>query len=350
MQITRAMAVVLADFDFEHPSERDAEQPAFASLADTTPVTNVFTAAHSIAEHPLFNTGFIQKKMDVHHSVFRFSCTTPDGQTHGYYMDFSCLHGHDDSHYNKTEAGRAKWARMMDVLPVSKVRTLPDGSRVPTSACKDAAPFITVSGDTTMHSIVYPNGGRRGSALIPANTPCVGSGATVRDLKDFAIDYLCTHGTYRMIKGRAGPRNVCGDFAVAAYKKFAGRRDMPKPFMGTKSLAWHVATAPAALVQARTGKLPRWYFRVQKARPLEKKRRLAATSIMASVASLAAQPRKSLHRGTVTLDFCIPRASSGPSGSITQSRSSCVAFTGPTRTSMVPAMFSDESVPCSCAR
>ena len=307
--------------------------------------------------------GFITQKFDVHHSVFRFSCTIPDGQTHDYFMDFQVLTG-ADKHYCRTEAGRAKWACMMNALPASKVKMLPDGRRVPTGlATTDATPLITVSGDTDMRTFTYSNGGRRGSALIPDNTPSVtATRATVRDLKDFAVDYLCTHGTYRMFKGNAGPRNICGDFAVAAYARFAGCSRKPKPFMSTKSFAWHVATGPVALGGAVTGMNYDWYLRVQKARPPAKSRRLAATSIMTSVASFAAQPRKSLHGGAVTFDFCMPsRASSGLSGSIMQSRSSCVAFTGPKGTSMVPTMFSDvsatfpppsfrQSISCSCAR
>ena len=155
MQITREMAAVLADMDYDHPDQR-AGQPAFASLPDTTPVTNVFTAVHSSAQSPM-NQGFIKAKFRIHHQVFRFSCADADGQTHDYFMDFCALQG-ADSHYCSTDAGRAKWAGMMDVLPASEVRTLPDGRRVPTRL---ATPLVTVSGDTTMQTYTYSNGGRQ---------------------------------------------------------------------------------------------------------------------------------------------------------------------------------------------
>ena len=270
MQITRVMAAVLMDMDFEAQSggQRDGtEQPAFASLPDTTPVSKIFTAAHSCAEAPWVQAKALRKKLGIHHSVFRFSCTTPGGQTYDYYMDFSALQSHE-AHYQDTEAGRARWARMLDALPASKVATLPDGRRaIVGSTTDDAVPLITASSDVAMKNYTYSNGGRRGSTRIPDNTPCVAAtSATVGDLKAFAVDYLCAHGTYRLFKGKAGPRNVCGDFPVAAYARFAGIDGKVKPFLSSRSYAWHIANTPVFLAQAYMGMNTDWFLRVQTAR------------------------------------------------------------------------------------
>ena len=71
-------------------------------------------------------------------------------------------------HYQDTEAGRARWARMLDALPASKVATLPDGRRaIVGSTTNDAVPLITTSCDVVMESYTCSNGGRRGSTRIP---------------------------------------------------------------------------------------------------------------------------------------------------------------------------------------
>ena len=299
-----ALADALADPAHDHEHETFG-QPSFASLPDATAVADVFTTVHR-SVYPRFQT-FVGSKFHVHHAHFRFSCVTAAGQTCSYFMDFSSLDG-KETHYCGTEAGRAKWAHMMDTLPAGAVETLPDGRRVPAPLNRSHTehwPRVIVSGDTSLSNV-----------LVPDNTPPVAAtGHTVRDVKDFAVDYLRRHGTYRTFKGKAGPRNLCTDFAAAAYGHFTsypGIRDPPRrttwlggtpervrPFMCTKSKLFHATTGPVAFALACAGVTPKWHLRMQEAQPLAKPRHLRRQNALARTRCRGYEDTPSPHHAPV---------------------------------------------------
>ena len=217
-----------------------------------------------------------------------------------------------------------KWGRMLDTLPLSQVQELPCGRRAP---IRLGPPLVTVSGDTTMHHWVMS---KRDHAIVPANTPRVQDtgGYTVRDIKDFAVAYLRAWGTYRLHKGKGESRNICGDFAVAAYIWFTScdhtaaardafgdddthmkRQKRIKPFMATRSHMFSCLAGPVALGLSHLNMNTDWYLRRQGGRRLSSARLMILKEKLPDLpASVAATVIEASRRFLVGLDLRRKRA------------------------------------------